>query len=203
MPSVRARRKQSTRAALIKAADDLFETVGPEDTTLEQVAAKAGLHVQTLYRHFPSKSDLTSAIDQAYLDRFTLELEARRPEQAILALWRDWIDRASRETTRRGQERYRRHLRRVLANNSSSFVSSYLRIAHQYEELLTRELAVDLGVDPERDSLPRLVACMLWAGNNNAARRWAMSDTQQSLNELCVAVVDDVIALFGDRIVRR
>ena len=203
MPSVRARRKQSTRAALIKAADDLFETVGPDDTTLEQVAAKACLHVQTLYRHFPSKSDLTSAIDQHYLDRFTLELEARRPEQGILALWRDWVDRASRETTRRGQERYRRHLRRMLATNSGSFTSSYLRISHQYEELLTRELAVDLGVDPERDSLPRLVACMLWAANSNAARRWAMSDTQQSLNEVCVAVVDDVIALFGDRIERR
>jgi AcrR family transcriptional regulator len=203
MQSSRARRKQSTRAALIKAADDLFETVGLEDTTLEQVAAKAGLHVQTLYRHFPSKNDLTAAIDQHYLDRFTLELEGRRPGQDIFTLWRDWIDRASRESTRRGQERHRRYLRKVLSTSGSSFASSFLRISHQYEELLTRELAADFGVDPARDSLPRLVACMLWAGNVNAARRWAMSDTQDSLNDLCVAVVDDVIALFGDRIARR
>lgn len=202
MQSPRAQRKQNTRSALIKAAGDLFETAGPEETTLEQVAAKAGLHVQTLYRHFPSKSELTSAIDQHYLDRFALELEARRPDQDMLAFWRDWIDRASRESTRRGQDRYRRHVRTRLAN-SGSFGSHYLRIAHQYEELLTRELAADLGVDPERDSLPRLVACMLWEGNSNAARRWALSDTRDSLNEYCVRVVDDVIALFGDRLARK
>jgi AcrR family transcriptional regulator len=202
MTNSRTQRKETTRAALLQAADDLFERLGLEDTTLEQVAAKAGLHVQTLYRHFPSKSDLAAAIDQRYLERFLREVEQRDPAQDIFAFWRDWIDRSSREATRRGSERHRRALRNVLSSTATAFASSFLRISHQYEEALTRELAADLGVDPEQDSTPRLVACMLWAGNVNAARRWALSDTKQSLNEICVTVVDDVAALFQDRVKR-
>jgi len=203
MATPRTQRKQNTRAALIEAAGDLFDKLGPDDTTLEQVAARAGLHVQTLYRHFPSKSELTAAIDQAYLDRFRVELEQRDPQQNIFEFWRDWIDRASRASTRKGSELHRTVLRAFWTSSTGSGGALLLRIAHQYEELLTRALAADFGVDPEQDSTPRLVACMLWAGNVNAANRWAMSDTTRSLNELCLAVVDDVTALFQDRLKRR
>lgn len=191
-------RRQTTRTALIQAADHLFQKQGPEHTTLEQIAARAGLHVQTLYRHFQSKGDLFAAIDQAYLDRFRAELERRGPEQHILLVWRDWIDRASRECTQKGSERHRTTLRSFWSSAAGGAGFAFLRISHQYEELLTRELAADLGVDAEQDSTPRLVACMLWAANVNAAKRWAMSDTARSLNSYCLAVVDDVIALTND-----
>lgn len=202
MTNPRTQRKQNTRAALIQAADDLFQKVGPDDTTLEQVAAHAGLHVQTLYRHFPNKGELAAAIDQAYLDRFRLELEERDPEQDIFAFWRDWIDRAARECTLKGTETHRSALRAFWNSSSGGAGFRFLRISHEYEDLLTRELAADFGVDPEQDSTPRLVACMLWGGNVNAANRWAMSSTQVPLHELCVAVVDDVTALFQDRLAR-
>ena len=34
----------------------LFQRYGFEDTTLESIAEEAGLHVQTLYRHFPKRT---------------------------------------------------------------------------------------------------------------------------------------------------
>jgi len=103
MDSLGADRRQSNRAALIKAAVALFESSGVDDTTLEQVAARARLHVQTLYRHFPSKKDLTAAINQDYFDRFQAEMEQRGPELDTLTLWRDWIDRSCSEVTRGGR----------------------------------------------------------------------------------------------------
>jgi AcrR family transcriptional regulator len=202
MTTLRTQRKQTTRAALIHAAEQLFEKRGTEGTTLEEVAASAGLHVQTLYRHFSSKQELAAAIDQHYLERFKLELESRDRTQHIFAFWRDWIDRASREVTRRGSERHRLALRRFWSNTTSSSGSSFLRISHHYEELLTGEIAADFGVDPDVDPVPRLVACMLWAANVNAANRWAMSNTTRSLNEVCLQVVDDVTALFERRLKR-
>lgn len=194
MESQRTRRKQNNRAALIKAAADLFETGGMDTITLAQVAARAGVHVQTLYRHFASKNELVAAIDQDYFDRFRRELEQRGPNVDTLSCWRDWIDRVSGELTRNREERHRKVLRRFWQTPTLSM--NVIRVWYQYEELLTREIAVDLRVDPDADPLPRLLACMLWAGNVNAARRWAHASSG-SLNEACVAVVDDATALLG------
>lgn len=56
------------------AAIDLFASKGYEETTLESIAKKAGLHVQTLYRHFPTKSDLAAAILHDHLlDRLNFD----------------------------------------------------------------------------------------------------------------------------------
>jgi AcrR family transcriptional regulator len=194
----RALGKVRTRAALMRAAGDLFENRGFEETTLEEVAARAGLHVQTLYRHFPSKNELASAVAQDVLDRFREAFEHPERREDTLAFWRGWVDRCSREATRDGGQRYRRYVRRFYATPNTS--TTFLRIWYQYEDLLAAALAVDFGVDPARDSLPRLVACMLWAGNVNAVRRWALSEGGADLNQICVTVVDDVIALFGERI---
>jgi AcrR family transcriptional regulator len=190
-------RKQRTRASLVKAADELFSRAGVEDTTLGEVADKAGLHVQTLYRHFATKGELATAVAQSYLDRFQEEFDRLDRSQDTLTFWRDWVDRCSREATRDGGHRYRRHVRAFYATPTTS--TTFLRIWYQYEDLLTRTLAEDLGVSAEEDPLPRLVACMLWSANVNAVRRWAHSTEPESLNEVCVAVVDQVIALFGDR----
>ena len=51
----REQRKQASRAALVEAAIELFGSQGFEETKLEDVADRAGLHVQTLYRHFANK----------------------------------------------------------------------------------------------------------------------------------------------------
>ena len=47
---------------LLNVAYRQFQRYGFEDTTLESIAEEAGLHVQTLYRHFPKKNDLIGAM---------------------------------------------------------------------------------------------------------------------------------------------
>jgi AcrR family transcriptional regulator len=54
---LRARRRALTERDIEDAALDAFETHGFEHTTMEQIAAHAGVSVRTAFRYFPSKID--------------------------------------------------------------------------------------------------------------------------------------------------
>lgn len=58
---IRTKKKNLNREKLLMAATTLFSRNGYTDSTLDQVAAEAGLHVQTLYRHFKTKDELAIA----------------------------------------------------------------------------------------------------------------------------------------------
>jgi AcrR family transcriptional regulator len=55
------------RARLLQAADELITTEGLE-VTLKDVARRAGVGVGTVYRHFPTKDDLLTALFTEQLD---------------------------------------------------------------------------------------------------------------------------------------
>jgi AcrR family transcriptional regulator len=67
---VRDEKKQQTRARLERAALDLFARRGYERTTVEEVAAVAGVSARTAFRYFPTKTDLV--FGGAELDRQAL-----------------------------------------------------------------------------------------------------------------------------------
>lgn len=67
--SLRERKKLRTRRALVAAARQLFMTQGYDRTSLEQVAAAADIHNQTLFRYFPTKAELALAQDYENADR--------------------------------------------------------------------------------------------------------------------------------------
>ena len=75
--------------ALLKAAAAVFAASGV-DAPVREVAARAGVGVATLYRHFPQRSDLIVAIVRREMDACADAAEAfareHRPGEA-LALW--------------------------------------------------------------------------------------------------------------------
>jgi AcrR family transcriptional regulator len=63
---LRSKRAKETRAALIRAATELFTANGWTNTGMRDVAREAGVAVETLYKHFSSKRKLLDAVvDQA------------------------------------------------------------------------------------------------------------------------------------------
>lgn len=191
---LREKRKQRSHEALVRSAAKLFARQGFQDTTLEEVAEDAGLHVQTLYRHFANKAELAAAIDRQYLDSFREAFDAR--ETDTLHFWRDWVAGSSRRLTRDGGSAYRKRLLNFYNLPSLSITS--VQTWHQYEEILAEGLRRDFGDLPRgKENLPTLVACMLWGGNRRAAHRWARSEGKLDLAAECVAVVDTVIEEFG------
>ena len=62
----RAEQVGETRRRITEAAIDLHGSVGPARTTLSAVAERAGVERRTLYRHFPTETDLFEACSSHY-----------------------------------------------------------------------------------------------------------------------------------------
>ena len=63
---LRTKRKAATKKKIVQAAQGIFYRKGYDATTLEEIADAAGVHVQTLYRHFPNKQTLASHGDSIH-----------------------------------------------------------------------------------------------------------------------------------------
>ena len=63
------------RARILGAAEAIFVERGPTAST-EEVAARAGVAIGTVFRHFPTKKDLLQALVKDLLARLTGEVDA-------------------------------------------------------------------------------------------------------------------------------
>src|ERR1700683_3344564 len=64
-PGNRYGRSEEARQAVLEAADDLLAEIGFAAVTIEGIAARAGVGKQTIYRWWPSKTDV---LMDAFLD---------------------------------------------------------------------------------------------------------------------------------------
>jgi AcrR family transcriptional regulator len=79
--SLRAKRVEETKATIVSAATALFTSKGWASTGMREVARDAGVAVETLYSHFPSKRRLLDAVvDQAVVGDDDPLAVAQRPE---------------------------------------------------------------------------------------------------------------------------
>jgi AcrR family transcriptional regulator len=137
---------------------------GYERATLAEIAGRAGLHLQTLIRHFPTKAELMAAIHVATLRRFEAYFAQR--EGSALQSWRDWVELNAKNAPA------------VFAFPNDTYRFPVITPQGQEamfrtKELLADGLAQDLGVDRDSDLRPTLIACMLTAGNAHVAQGWA------------------------------
>ena len=190
----REKRKQKSREALIQAALDLFASKGFEETTLDDIASRADLHVQTLYRHFPTKNDLAVAIDRTRLDEFR-ELFADR-KVSTLEFWRTWLIKTTEEWTKHSKQ-YRAALTNLQTVPTIS--TTLLGTWYSYERVLEEGLRLEFGSDVD-DPFPIMIACALWGGHRHAIYNWFIEGGTGDLTSASVAVVEQVIRRFGPQL---
>jgi len=196
---LREKRKAATRKSLIRSAQVLFIKQGYEQTTLEEVAQHAGLHVQTLYRHFANKLELAAAGDEERLIRFRRAIQDPNQTETTFVFWRDWMLRAvTRLEQADGVENYREQM---IELSGPAFVSGHLiRIGLEYEDLLTESLARDFNMPAQGIGTPRLVAIMLWGVHSHVIRSHAKQEGFDFTSE-AIRVIDSVEELFGHLVV--
>lgn len=114
----RIRQKQNTRLLLMNTAMELFVQQGYEQVTLTQVAERADIHVQTLYKHFKSKNALATSYFDLFLDKI---IENIKNYQGDTDVYQQWCQSAIRQ------------LEKVMAFPGSL---SIFRMIHANEELL-------------------------------------------------------------------
>ncbi|MDT3396290.1 helix-turn-helix domain-containing protein [Streptomyces sp. B1866] len=85
------------RARILAAAEAVFAEKG-ESASTEEVARRAGVAVGTVFRHFPTKSELVEAILMGVLQRLMDHAEAlhrTEPAEGLFLLYRDVVAQAS------------------------------------------------------------------------------------------------------------
>ena len=86
---LRERKKAQTRAAIQQHALRLFLANGYDATTVEHIAAAAGVSHMTFFRYFPTKEDVVLADE--YDPLIVASIVARPPEETPLASVREAI----------------------------------------------------------------------------------------------------------------
>ena len=84
----RVEKRRLTRRRIVAAAADLFLDQGYGATTLDQVAARAGVAVQTVYFHFGNKATLLKE---------ALDVAAVGDDEPVALLDRSWLDELTDE----------------------------------------------------------------------------------------------------------
>jgi AcrR family transcriptional regulator len=78
---LRARKRQHTRQALIRAAMRLFEEKGYEQTTVAQIAATAQVSTKTFFNYFTSKDEVLFPHLSGRIDAAVALIEQSRPDE--------------------------------------------------------------------------------------------------------------------------
>ncbi len=83
-PPSTGRRKVTSRAELEQVAFDLFDRQGFEHTTVDDIAAAAGIGRRTFFRYFGSKNDVPWGDFDGELVRMRQRLCATPPDAALM-----------------------------------------------------------------------------------------------------------------------
>jgi AcrR family transcriptional regulator len=187
---LRERKKQRTRAQLTDAAFRLFTDRGFDGTTIEDIVEQVEVSPRTFFRYFDSKEDVVIG----FFDDMGLELRAMleaRPEeeppftavrQALRSLVNVYLSEGSRVVAAK-----------KLSYETPSIRARLLDKHARWENGLTQGLAARLGVDPERDPRPRLIAAVALAAFATATGEWCTGNGRKDLH----ALVDDALEAVG------
>ncbi|WP_144123173.1 TetR family transcriptional regulator [Catellatospora sichuanensis] len=166
----REQHKQHTRTALEDAALTLFARQGYEQTTVEEIAAEAGVSVRTFFRYYSSKQHvLFGDVGHERVDQLRGALTARPAGEAPLESVRVVLDESD-ITDEAELAQIRSRLR--LLSEQPSLLSTYLVISEELRGLVSSFVAARCGV-PETHPYPLLVAGAAQTAWDSALWSWA------------------------------
>jgi AcrR family transcriptional regulator len=186
METLRERKKQRTREALLRVAIELFTTEGYERTTVDDIADAVGVSQRTFFRYFAGKEDAALALDEMTVTRVVEAVRARPPHepplealrQAVLEGW-DTLHEVVESVV--PVERFLAMYRVI--ESTPVLLAAHLRRSAEVEEVLTRVLAEREGLDAATDPRPRLLVAVFSGVMRVTERQW-LTDGEFSLEAM-------------------
>ncbi|MFF7276301.1 TetR family transcriptional regulator [Streptomyces griseorubiginosus] len=192
METLRERKKQRTREALLRVAIELFTTRGYEGTTVDDIADAVGVSQRTFFRYFAGKEDAALALDEMTVARFVEAVRARPAHetplealrQAVLEGW-DTLHEVVDSVV--PVERFLA-LYRVI-ESTPVLLAAHLRRSVEVEDVLARVLADREGLDADTDPRPRLMVAAFGGVMRVTERQWLTEGdfSLEAMRELTVS----------------
>ncbi|MHA4777907.1 TetR/AcrR family transcriptional regulator [Streptomyces sp. MSC1_001] len=175
-PTLTERRKAATQLDIARAAAELFTEHGPDGTTAEDIALRAGVALRTFYRYFRSKQDAVAPLLAGGADRWRRMLAATEPGAGLPEALERSIAASltpADEATEEGL-RWTRGLLRAAAEDPALRAVWY-RVNQESEERL-REVVAGLA-GPDADLLEvRLAAAAATDAIRIALETWSETE---------------------------
>jgi len=198
--------KLTARDRLARAAFDLFNEHGYEQTTIDDIAERAGLGRATFFRHYRSKEDVIFPDHDLLLERVRDRLRSTGHDTALAAAC-DAVRLVLLHYLDEGDLARRRYVLTstvpALRDREIVSVARYQRLFREYiaERMADGEPAVS-GEPAEGGASAalqaELMAATVASAHNHVLRRWLRGESDDPVRELDDAM-RQVIALFAPR----
>jgi AcrR family transcriptional regulator len=190
-PGLRSLKKRKTRRAIQDAALDLFAEQGFEESTVEQIAARAEVSTATFFRYFKTKAEVIFS-GQAYLhpalERAIIERPRAEDDLAAIrnAMRENWLPLLDPEQT----------IRQARASVTSPLLRGMgTDLAFQWQDLISGALAKRRGLTAP-DQQCQLTSSVVFSIFSTAINAWlrggcpddlatAIDSTFQLMTDLC------------------
>ncbi|MFF1441822.1 TetR family transcriptional regulator [Streptomyces sp. NPDC058295] len=176
METLRERKKQRTRDALLRAAVELFTSQGYEETTVDEIAAAVDVSQRTFFRYFAGKDEAALALVEMTVERFVEAVRERPPHEPPLEALRQavldgWYSINEVVESVVPVERYLRMYRVI--ESTPVLLAAHLRRSAEVEEDLARVIAEREGLDADADPRPRLAVAVFSGVMRVTERQWS------------------------------
>jgi AcrR family transcriptional regulator len=197
METLRERKKQRTRDALLRAAVELFTTRGYERTTVDDIAAAVDVSQRTFFRYFAGKEEAALALQELAVTRFVEAVRERPAAEAPM--------QALRQAVLEGWDTLGEFIESVVPielylrmygviESTPVLLAAHLRRSEEIEDTLARVLADREGVDVDADLRPRLAVAVFGGVMRVAERRWSARGelSLDAMRALTIAYLEQV-----------
>ena len=186
------RRRATSRADLEQVAFTLFASRGFDRTTVDEIAAAAGIGRRTFFRYFPSKNDIPWGAFEDELERMRVRLKACPPEVPLM----DAIRVALIDFNRVAPPQVPLHRRRMelILRVPTLFAHSTLRFT-AWREVVAEFVAERSGCRPD-DLAPQTIAHAVLGVAIAAYEHW-LDDPASDLGTLLDVAMRQLGAAFG------
>ncbi|TQJ52741.1 TetR family transcriptional regulator [Streptomyces sp. NBC_00080] len=176
METLRERKKQRTRDALLRAAVELFTSQGYEGTTVDEIAAAVDVSQRTFFRYFAGKDEAALALVEMTVERFVEAVRARPQHEPPLealrqAVLEGWYSINEVVESVVPVQLYLRMYRVI--ESTPVLLAAHLRRSVEVEEDLARVIAEREGLDVDADPRPRLAVAVFSGVMRVTERQWS------------------------------
>ena len=161
--------RAEVRRHLVAAAAELFTERGYDETTVDDIAAAAGVGRRTFFRYFLGKEDALSPDHERGLARISEVFSRAHPDEPLPSLA---LRAAETVFDLYTDDPAVARLRFALVGSVPALRDREAASVHHYRRLFTRELTTRLAGQQDGELRAAVTAAALVAAHNQALRRW-------------------------------